>query len=246
MSLGDLMIQEYPSGVYQPGTPSPDPKVCLIQPSLEISDSPFPPQRSWPQNSSSLQVRLVWTSLFYMIPSSLLFTSPKSLQRPPYLTNFLWTTSKTYMWQPYTTRSLHSPQLLSSFYGTNKNVLDPHLWHLPFPGDIHLHSPPLINTDPSLTKTAPSYILPTTIVKFFPLQPLRNLHFFPKPSRYLTGSIRLKPTMHNMIKTATLVSSLLPFHVKITNHNLCTLICSIPSYQEYQWQHLPLLFVPFL
>ena len=41
MSLGVLMLQEYPSGVYQPGTTSPDPKMCLIQLALEIIDSPF-------------------------------------------------------------------------------------------------------------------------------------------------------------------------------------------------------------
>ena len=35
------MIQEYPSKVYQPGTVSPDPNIILIQPSLEITDSPF-------------------------------------------------------------------------------------------------------------------------------------------------------------------------------------------------------------
>ena len=41
MSLGDLMLQEYNYGVFQPGTPSPDPNIRLIKPSLEISDSPF-------------------------------------------------------------------------------------------------------------------------------------------------------------------------------------------------------------
>ena len=41
MSFCDLIIQEYPSGVYQPGITSPDPKICLIQPSLDISDSSF-------------------------------------------------------------------------------------------------------------------------------------------------------------------------------------------------------------
>ena len=39
MSLIDLMIQEYTSGVYQPGTPPPETKIRLIKPSLEISDS---------------------------------------------------------------------------------------------------------------------------------------------------------------------------------------------------------------
>ena len=41
ISLGDLMLQEYPSGVYQPDTPPPDPKICPIQPSLDITDSLF-------------------------------------------------------------------------------------------------------------------------------------------------------------------------------------------------------------
>ena len=41
MSLGTLMLQEYPFGVYQPRTTPPDPKIRLIQHSSEISDSPF-------------------------------------------------------------------------------------------------------------------------------------------------------------------------------------------------------------
>ena len=35
------MIQEHTYGVYQPGTPSPDLKILMIQPSLDISYSPF-------------------------------------------------------------------------------------------------------------------------------------------------------------------------------------------------------------
>ena len=31
MSIGPLMLQKYPSGVYQPGTPSPETYICLIQ-----------------------------------------------------------------------------------------------------------------------------------------------------------------------------------------------------------------------
>ena len=41
MSLGDLMIQEYPSEFYQPGTTQPDTNICLIQPYLDILYSPF-------------------------------------------------------------------------------------------------------------------------------------------------------------------------------------------------------------
>ena len=41
MCLGDLILQEYTSRVYQPDTPSSDPKIRLIQPSLDILDSPF-------------------------------------------------------------------------------------------------------------------------------------------------------------------------------------------------------------
>ena len=41
MSLGASIFQEYLSGVYQPGTPSPDPKTRLIQHYLDIADSPF-------------------------------------------------------------------------------------------------------------------------------------------------------------------------------------------------------------
>ena len=35
------MIQVYTSGVYQPGTTSPDPKIRLIQPYLDIADPTF-------------------------------------------------------------------------------------------------------------------------------------------------------------------------------------------------------------
>ena len=48
MSLGALMTQYYPYGVYQPGTPSPDPKICMIQPSLDISDRTYPPPKWYP------------------------------------------------------------------------------------------------------------------------------------------------------------------------------------------------------
>ena len=41
MSLGALMLQNYPFGLYQSGTQSPDPKNRLIQPPLLISYSPF-------------------------------------------------------------------------------------------------------------------------------------------------------------------------------------------------------------
>ena len=41
MSLGSLMLQEYPYGVYQPGTLQPESNICLIQSSLDISGSPF-------------------------------------------------------------------------------------------------------------------------------------------------------------------------------------------------------------
>ena len=30
------MLQEYPYGLYQPGTPSPDPKIQMVEPSLDI------------------------------------------------------------------------------------------------------------------------------------------------------------------------------------------------------------------
>ena len=39
--IGDLILKEYPSEVYQPVTPSPDSNIRLIKPSLDISDSPF-------------------------------------------------------------------------------------------------------------------------------------------------------------------------------------------------------------
>ena len=41
MSLGALMIQKYPSGVYQPGPPPSNPNICIIQPSMDITDWPF-------------------------------------------------------------------------------------------------------------------------------------------------------------------------------------------------------------
>ena len=41
MSLGALIIKYYHYGLYQPENPSPDPKISLIQSSLDIVDSPF-------------------------------------------------------------------------------------------------------------------------------------------------------------------------------------------------------------
>ena len=41
MSPGALILQEYPSGVYQPGNPSPDPNIRPIRHLLDIVDSPF-------------------------------------------------------------------------------------------------------------------------------------------------------------------------------------------------------------
>ena len=41
MFLGALMLQEYPYGVYQPGTTPPGQKIILIQPYLEITDKTF-------------------------------------------------------------------------------------------------------------------------------------------------------------------------------------------------------------
>ena len=41
ISLGALMLQEYPSRAYQPGTLLPDPNIHLIQRSMDISDSLF-------------------------------------------------------------------------------------------------------------------------------------------------------------------------------------------------------------
>ena len=38
MTLGALMIQEYPSGVYQPGTTSHVSNIRMIQPYLDIVD----------------------------------------------------------------------------------------------------------------------------------------------------------------------------------------------------------------
>ena len=39
MSLGTLMLQEYPSGVYHPVTTSYEPNIILIQPTLELSNT---------------------------------------------------------------------------------------------------------------------------------------------------------------------------------------------------------------
>ena len=41
MFLGFLMLQEYPSGVYQTGNPPPDQNIRIIQLFLDITDSPF-------------------------------------------------------------------------------------------------------------------------------------------------------------------------------------------------------------
>ena len=41
MSLGAFILQEHPSRVYQTVTLQPEPKIYLIQNSLDISDQPF-------------------------------------------------------------------------------------------------------------------------------------------------------------------------------------------------------------
>ena len=89
MSLGALMIQEYPSGVYQPGTTSPDPKICLIRPSLDILYSPFSSselltlQLFLPQSGTSINITIIENPISYItyisqVPS----TSPIAYQFP--------------------------------------------------------------------------------------------------------------------------------------------------------------------
>ena len=39
--ISDIMLQEHPSGVYQPGTTYSDTKIIPIQPSLDLSDLTF-------------------------------------------------------------------------------------------------------------------------------------------------------------------------------------------------------------
>ena len=83
------MFQEYTSGVYQPGTPYPDPKIRLIQPYLGISDSPFSsaelltlelllPPRGNPMNITILDDPISSITYISQVPS----TSPTTGHSP--------------------------------------------------------------------------------------------------------------------------------------------------------------------
>ena len=94
-----------------------------------------------------------------------------------------------------------------------KKKLYPPLWHSHWPGGIHLHSPPLSNNVPYLPVISPlSAYYPPSWSFSQPLS-LRDLPIFSNPSRYLTASILLWVPLKNIIRTALLVSSLIPFPV---------------------------------
>ena len=89
ISIGDIMIQEYPSGVYQPGTPSHNQNTLLIQPSLKISDSPFAsselltlepplPPSGTHMNITILDDIIFYITYIYQVPS----TTPTADQFP--------------------------------------------------------------------------------------------------------------------------------------------------------------------
>ena len=75
------MIQVYTSGVYQPGTTSPDPKIRLIQPYLDIADPtftssdlltlepPLPPSGT-PTKITSIDDPIYFIPYIYQLPST--------------------------------------------------------------------------------------------------------------------------------------------------------------------------------
>ena len=71
----------------------------------------LPPQSFWPYNSSSLLLELLWTPLFWIIPSPLSPKFHKYLHHAPLLTNFLLIPDTTYMWYPYTIRTITKKQI---------------------------------------------------------------------------------------------------------------------------------------
>ena len=81
-------------------------------------------------------------------------------------------------------------------------------------------------------------------MKSSPLQPLRNLQILSNPSRYLTGLILLKVTMHNMIKLRLWSPHCYLYPCKFTNRNPCTPIYYGLIHQEDQWQHILLFPTP--
>ena len=82
MSLGALMLQEHPSGFYQIGTPSPEPKIHLIQPSLEIADSPVASSDFltlgllFPPNGTTVNTAIIYDSIYYIPYISQLSSTP--------------------------------------------------------------------------------------------------------------------------------------------------------------------------
>ena len=82
MSLGALMLQEYPSGFYQIGTPSPEPKISLIQPSLEIADSPVASSEFltleiiFPPSGTPMNTAIIYDPIYYIPYISQLSSTP--------------------------------------------------------------------------------------------------------------------------------------------------------------------------
>ena len=72
MFLGVLMLQEYPSGVYQTEISSPDTKIRLIQFSLNISDSLFASSDHLtldlllPPSSTTMIITVLDESIYYI------------------------------------------------------------------------------------------------------------------------------------------------------------------------------------
>ena len=69
MSLSALPIQYYPYGLYQPGTPSYDPKIILIQPTLNLYDFLLLPPRDVTTNITALDEPISSITYISHIPS---------------------------------------------------------------------------------------------------------------------------------------------------------------------------------
>ena len=121
------MPHDYPSGIYQPGSPSPGPKIHLIQTFLNISDSPFASSELLNleplldlsctlMNITNLDDPIYYIPYIYQVPSTSLISGQISIdsRRNIYVVSI-------------DNENLHVPLLISNCPGTNKIALYPPL-----------------------------------------------------------------------------------------------------------------------
>ena len=146
MSLGSIILHTYSSGVYQPGTPSPDPKICMIWSSLDIS---YPPFSSSELMKLELLIPPKWDAYehnYFRLSDLLCYLHlPSAFKFPHWWPN-------PFGHPPKHLRGIHRKS--GSFTCRNcfpdapgqMNALDTPLQYSPLSGNIHMHSHPLSNT----------------------------------------------------------------------------------------------------